>query len=69
MTSTQQLHERGQSIWLDNITRTLLTSGTLARYVDAALGDGVDVESDDFRQGDRGQRRLRRGDPGQRRQR
>src|SRR3954469_3204621 len=28
------LHERGQSIWLDNITRTLLTSGTLARYVE-----------------------------------
>ena len=34
MSATQQLHERGQSIWLDNITRTLLTSGTLARYVD-----------------------------------
>src|SRR3954453_2339636 len=34
MDSTQQLHERGQSIWLDNITRTLLTSGTLARYID-----------------------------------
>ena len=32
--STQELHERGQSIWLDNITRTLLTDGTLARYVD-----------------------------------
>jgi hypothetical protein len=30
MDSTQQLHERGQSIWLDNITRTLLISGTLA---------------------------------------
>ena len=34
MSSTQQLREHGQSIWLDNITRTLLTSGTLARYVD-----------------------------------
>jgi transaldolase len=34
MSSTQQLREQGQSIWLDNITRTLLTSGTLARYVD-----------------------------------
>jgi transaldolase len=32
-TATQELHEHGQSIWLDNITRTLLTSGTLARYV------------------------------------
>jgi len=35
MTSpTQQLHERGQSIWLDNITRQLLDSGTLQRYID-----------------------------------
>src|SRR3954449_2486318 len=33
-TATRQLHEQGQSIWLDNITRTLLTSGTLAHYVD-----------------------------------
>ena len=31
--ATQQLHEAGQSIWLDNITRDLLTSGTLARYI------------------------------------
>jgi transaldolase len=30
----QQLQKVGQSIWLDNITRTLLTTGTLARYVD-----------------------------------
>ncbi len=30
---TQQLHALGQSIWLDNITRTLLDSGTLARYI------------------------------------
>ncbi len=33
MKATQRLHEAGQSIWLDNITRALLTSGTLARYV------------------------------------
>lgn len=32
-TPTQQLHDLGQSLWLDNITRDLLTSGTLARYV------------------------------------
>jgi transaldolase len=31
---TQQLRECGQSIWLDNITRTLLSSGTLAHYID-----------------------------------
>jgi transaldolase len=33
MKATQLLHELGQSIWLDNITRDLLTSGTLKRYV------------------------------------
>ena len=31
---TQQLHDLGQSLWLDNITRGLLTSGTLRRYID-----------------------------------
>jgi transaldolase len=31
---TQQLHELGQSLWLDNITRTMLADGTLARYID-----------------------------------
>src|SRR6201990_2741015 len=34
MNATQRLHELGQSIWLDNITRNLLTSGTLKRYID-----------------------------------
>lgn len=34
MNVTHQLHELGQSIWLDNITRELLTSGTLARYIE-----------------------------------
>jgi transaldolase len=33
MKATQQLHEMGQSIWLDNITRGLLTSGMLHRYI------------------------------------
>jgi transaldolase len=33
MKATRQLHDLGQSIWLDNITRGLLTSGTLARYI------------------------------------
>jgi transaldolase len=31
--ATQQLHDLGQSIWLDNITRDLLNSGTLKRYI------------------------------------
>src|SRR3954447_9551378 len=34
MKPTQQLHEAGQSLWLDNITRALLTSGTLKHYID-----------------------------------
>jgi len=33
MKPTRQLHELGQSLWLDNITRTLLDSGTLSRYI------------------------------------
>jgi transaldolase len=33
MKPTQQLHELGQSLWLDNITRDLLSSGTLLRYI------------------------------------
>lgn len=33
MKATQQLHHLGQSLWLDNITRGLLTSGTLGRYI------------------------------------
>ncbi len=33
MKATQQLHNLGQSLWLDNITRGLLTSGTLGRYI------------------------------------
>ena len=34
MKATQWLHDLGQSIWLDNITRDLLDSGTLQRYID-----------------------------------
>ena len=33
MSATQQLHDLGQSLWLDNITRALLKSGTLSRYI------------------------------------
>jgi len=34
MRATQTLHDQGQSLWLDNITRDLLETGTLARYID-----------------------------------
>src|SRR5258705_6746303 len=33
MKTTQRLHDAGQSLWLDNITRSLLTGGTLERYI------------------------------------
>jgi transaldolase len=33
MKPTKQLHDLGQSIWLDNITRDLLDNGTLERYI------------------------------------
>ncbi|MBX3024535.1 transaldolase [bacterium] len=41
MTPTQQLHALGQSLWLDNITRGLLTSGTLKRYIDELSVTGL----------------------------
>jgi transaldolase len=31
--ATQQLHDLGQSLWLDNITRTMLDDGTIARLI------------------------------------
>ena len=34
MKPTQQLHDLGQSLWLDNITRGLLDDGTLRRYIE-----------------------------------
>ena len=34
MNPTKALHSLGQSLWLDNITRDLLNSGTLQRYID-----------------------------------
>ena len=52
---TRQLHDLGQSLWIDNITRTMLDDGTLAKYIsdysitgltsnpsifDAAIGEG-----------------------------
>jgi transaldolase len=34
MKATQAVHDLGQSLWLDNITRNLLNTGTLRRYID-----------------------------------
>ncbi len=39
--ATGQLHRLGQSLWLDNITRDLLTSGTLNHYIDELSVTGL----------------------------
>src|SRR3984885_6581456 len=41
MKATKALHDIGQSIWLDNITRKLLTSGTLRSYIDELSVTGL----------------------------
>jgi transaldolase len=41
MKPTQKLHDLGQSLWLDNITRDLLTSGTLQHYRDELSVTGL----------------------------
>jgi transaldolase len=34
MSMTKTLHDLGQSLWLDNITREILDDGTLSRYIE-----------------------------------
>jgi transaldolase len=41
MKATEKLHDLGQSLWLDNITRDLLTTGTLKRYIDELSVTGL----------------------------
>jgi transaldolase len=41
MKATETLHDEGQSLWLDNITRDLLESGTLKRYIDELSVTGL----------------------------
>jgi transaldolase len=57
MNAIRQLHSMGQSLWLDNITRGLLTSGTLNRYIKELAVTGLTsnptifdhaIKSDDF---------------------
>jgi transaldolase len=38
---TQQLHDLGQSLWLDNITRDILDNGTLKSYIDELSVTGL----------------------------
>jgi transaldolase len=41
MKATEQLHNLGQSLWLDNITRDLLDSGTLGKYIEELSVTGL----------------------------
>src|SRR5437879_13920439 len=41
MRETMMLNELGQSLWLDNITRELLDSGTLKSYIDELSVTGL----------------------------
>ncbi|MGH7931743.1 MAG: transaldolase [Candidatus Binataceae bacterium] len=41
MKATQLLHDAGQSLWLDNITRALVNSGGLKRYIDELAVTGL----------------------------
>ena len=50
MKATQLLHNLGQSIWLDNITRDLLSSGTLQRYISELSVTGLTSNPTIFQQ-------------------
>jgi transaldolase len=39
--ATEALHDRGQSLWLDNITRSLLDDGTIQKYIDSYSVTGL----------------------------
>ena len=41
MKATRKLHDLGQSIWLDNITREILDNGTLERYINELSVTGL----------------------------
>jgi transaldolase len=41
MKATRELHELGQSLWIDNITRGILNDGTLLRYIDEMSVTGL----------------------------
>src|SRR5437870_13027830 len=41
MKATRVLHDLGQSLWLDNITRNLLRTGVLRRYIDELSVTGL----------------------------
>lgn len=50
MKATEKLHDIGQSIWLDNITRDMLNDGTLQRYIDQLSVTGLTSNPSIFEQ-------------------
>jgi transaldolase len=49
MKPTQKLHDLGQSLWLDNITRGLLNGGKLRQYRDEPFVTGLISANESFR--------------------
>ena len=54
MKPTQELHDLGQSLWLDNITRTMLADGTLRGYIEELSVTGLTSNPTIFDQAIRG---------------
>jgi len=52
MKATTLLHNLGQNLWLDNITRELLDSGTLQRYIEELSATGLTSNPMIFEQAD-----------------
>ena len=48
MNPTNALHDLGQSLWLDDITRNLVNSRTLQSYVDYAAGGTGPAAADEL---------------------
>ena len=63
MKATQTLHDLGQSLWLDNITRDLLDERHAQALHRRALGDRAHLQPDHLRPRHQEQLGLRRGDP------
>ena len=65
MRATQLLHDLGQSLWLDNISRDLLEDGTLARFIGELSVTGLTSNPTIFNQAVKGSRAydeaIRRG--------
>ena len=62
MKPTQKLHDLGQSLWVDNITREMLREGRPQGLHRRPLGHRAHLEPEHLRKGDRRGRRLRRAD-------